>query len=199
MIPVIGIDPSLTSCGLSNGKQHELVKTVPVEETTWQNNLRRVDEIIQCIEQFIGGKQSVDIWLEGPMLNGKHSSHLYDIGWLYSEIYRRFYVTGRAVIHEVQPTVLKKFITGNGQSKKDHKPDEKRPCVVCAARDVWGITFDKDPGKDKLHAYFLVKYGRAAQCGDITHAVAKRRSSKKRKKSTPTNAKSKRSMQVRVR
>lgn len=174
---IIGIDPSLCSTGISDGTRHALIKTKPDNSTTASNNLRRSKEIVDGILAFIGKQDKVEVWIEGPMLNVQGASHLYDIGFLYCTLYNRLPFE----INEVQPTTLKKYGSGNGNTKK-----ELMPAIV---KDRFGIEFEKDSGQDKLHAFLLAKYGEAVKQGTVDYTAPLRRGLKTKLRNQKKKAK----------
>jgi len=188
--PVYGLDPSLTSFGLSDGTRHIVVKTKPNNELSQaQDLIRRTAEIIDGIWHFIEDVDDCLLVLEAPSLNTvSGGNHLYECGWLMAAIYRSFPFD----IIEVPPSSLKLFFAGNGGAGKKHSDTPKKqhyePCMDCAARDKWGKTFEKDAGRDKRDAFALYAFGVAVEAGTYTHVQSKRRGHEKAEKATRKRA-----------
>lgn len=179
-MPVIGIDPSFTSCGVSDGVSHLIVKTEPRDSDPTQADaiLRRCGEIIDGISGLILGQhkgEPVTIYIEAPAFGQQsQASHLYELGWLMRELYRMHGRFGVMKIAEVSPTELRKWATGKGLIKKDE--------MKLAVFKKFGIEFEKDPGCDKLFAYLLCKFGEAVERGDVAFKPSAKRGEKRRKK-----------------
>lgn len=164
---ILGIDPSLTATGLSDGFRHEIIGTTPiVAHTPTQGTMQRCDRIAEFAFAFMG-VDSTDghlVVIEAPMV-GPSANHLYEVGILMSALYRILLPV--AEIIEVPPSTLKKFATGKGNTPKDQ--------MALKVYKRWGIEFVNDRGADKLHAFCLYKYGVAVQSGEIAHTVSERR------------------------
>jgi hypothetical protein len=174
---VIGIDPSLSKSGISDGKRTELIATKPSDEDALGGLFHRVSSIASEYLSFINDIVPAEdtpykVYIEGPMLNAAQAHHLYEVGFLMCAITKRL---GEEHLVQVQPTTLKKFLTGDGRSPKNHKDCRKilksgkigPPCVSCGAKELHGIEFDKDAGKDKLHSWGLWKFGTAVESGKL--------------------------------
>jgi Holliday junction resolvasome RuvABC endonuclease subunit len=167
MIRVIGFDPSLTSYGLSDGERHVRIKTTPVMGSTYH----RVQHIFAEINGFVGTvpADSFLFVVEGPsygsaMMAG--ASAQFDAGYLmcrFDQLARQYGATP----HVIQPTTLKKFVTGRGNAKKAEMP--------LAVFKKWKMEFADDPGGDKLHAYCLFRLGEAMLAGKFVAPIAKPR------------------------
>ena len=174
---VWGLDPSLTSAGLSDGVNHHvLIKTVPSNDLSPLADLaRRIDYIIGEVQSLLSNTDV--LYVESAMLNGIAANHLYETGAFNITLHRLF---GDDRLRWVTPSTLKKFITGKGNAPKKHDPAKcgvgKKPmCVSCGALALHGMTFEKDAGKDKLHAWGLAAYGAAVEAGTEEYKPLARR------------------------
>lgn len=169
---VIGIDPSFTGCGISDGVRHEIISTKPAEGEDQITGLRRrCDEIVDGIARFVGDTVAPHIFIEAPMMAAPAhgGSHLFDLGWLMHDIMTCVpsVVVGGATFTLVPILAVKKFASGKGNTKKDE--------MKLAVFKKWGVEFERDPGCDKLHAFVLHKYGQAVLSGELAAPVIKRR------------------------
>lgn len=175
---IIGIDPSLSSCGVSDGEHHALVKTVPgAESVDMLADLdRRCDEVVDGIAAFINehcaATDEIVICIEAPMLSahGAGAHFLFEAGWLYHSIYS--YLGGRTVPNIVSFTrvpspTLRKWATGKGNTRKDE--------MKLKVYRKFGVEFEGDPGADKLFAFLLAKFGQAVLAGDVAFESPRRR------------------------
>jgi hypothetical protein len=169
---VIGIDPSFTACGISDGERHEIIKTIPNDAQNAVDNLRRRSiEVCEGIIDFVGDRH-VHLFIEAAMLtaHGDGAHHLYELGWLMNDIHHLVpseIVGGVFSIHEVPSATLRRWSTGNGNTAKAE--------MKLRVFRNFGVEFERDPGCDKLFAYLLARYGRALLMGEITHEAPKRR------------------------
>lgn len=168
---VIGIDPSFTACGISDGERHEIISTKPGNGSHLDELRRRCDEIVNGIVAFIGNRVSPHIYVEAPMMSvpAHGGNHLFDLGWLMNDILHVVpcEVRGGATFSLVPILAVKKFASGKGNTKKDD--------MKLAVYKKWGVEFAKDPGADKLHAFVLHKIGEAALSGEYEIAPIRRR------------------------
>jgi hypothetical protein len=166
---IIGIDPSLTSTGISNGSRHALICTKPAEEDAMTGLRRRCGEIVSGVLRFVGecGIGSAQFFIEAPMLNAKGASHLFDMGFIYRGLYDALEAEYGDCITLVPIRTAKMFIGGNGGLKKDD--------VKLAVYKRWGTEIPRDPGCDMTHAYVLHKYGEAVLNGEAVVVPIKRR------------------------
>jgi len=186
---IVGIDPSLTGCGVSDGTRHIRIETKAGLE------LRdRVAHIVSEIRLFIADGATITataftedtmtrsgfittprFFIEGPAMGSpRGASHLYEIGWLMNSL-DRFARHFGATVTLVQPATLRKFVTGKGNTPKEQL------ALKCFKR--WGIEIEDDRGFNKLEAYCLVQYGAAVLAGEIAHTeIAKRGRGGRRKK-----------------
>lgn len=145
---VIGIDPSFTGCGISDGTRYAIIKTKPGVI------IKRCREIEIEMQRFIGAEKVDIIVVEAPAFSPNRAkfgiTNLFERGYLYRGIDQLADMLGARVI-SVEPTVLKKFVCGKGNAGKIEVP--------LAVYKRWGIEFGHDPGGDMAHAFALVKYG----------------------------------------
>jgi hypothetical protein len=175
-VKVFGLDPSFTSSGFFNGKDATLIKTKKSDDPTMTQLIdaeRRVNELIASITAEISKlKKSEDfiIYCESPMLNGAQANHLFEVGCMMMLLHLMF----RNRLRLITPSTLKKYLTGKGNAPKSHDPTKcgigKKPmCVVCGAKALHSISFDKDPGLDKIHAWGLWQFGMDVQAGLVEY------------------------------
>lgn len=168
---VIGLDPSLTGFGLSDGTEHVVIATSNSE------TLRsRCATIYAGIYAFAAPRIQPQLWVvEAPMLNPKLGMHLYEVGWIMSHVYDAFdtvsYVPENQII-EVSPATLKRFVTGKGNVDKT--------AMALRAYKRWGIEIAGDKGGNLVDAYCLHRYGLAVVAGEIEHVVAAKRGQKRK-------------------
>jgi hypothetical protein len=187
---VIGIDPSFTACGVSDGEQHIVITTKPRDDQDAAANLRRrSSEIVKAINEFIGDREC-HIFIEAAMSTSRDAMHLYELGWLmndlHSDLRTQFGSTRVQMwksilsVREVPIATLRKWATGKGNAPKD--------VMKLAVYKKFGVEFDRDPGCDKLFAFLLAQYGRAVLAGDIQEVLKVRRgqgvAAKRRARST---------------
>lgn len=162
---VIGIDPSLTGFGISDGERHETYSTPATDPLAF-----RTATLAAKVIEFVPFGHEATWVIEAPSFGSV--GHLYEVGWLMCEIYRAASMM-RATVIEVSPSTLKKFASGKGNTKKDE--------MKLKVFRKWGIEFEKDPGADKLFAYCLWRYGMAMLAGEIVHTPSAPRGSKRKK------------------
>lgn len=176
MIPlVIGIDPSFTRCGVSDGERHEVIETIPGSGAQPAEIKRRCREIVDFLASFIDEREC-HVFIEGPMAASRDAMHLYELGWLMDDLHTNLPVEcpGIVAIHEVPIATLRKWATKKGNSPKDE--------MKLAVYKKFGIEFERDPGCDRLFAFLLVKYGQGVLAGTIHEVVAKGRGQGRRAK-----------------
>ena len=149
----IGLDLSLTGTGLiilQDGKiiKQKLIKSKPVGDLPL-NEVRRIRKIIEEIELIVGENSPTIAVIEGLAFMVKNATALTQLSALN-------YMT-RAMLDDynvpfviVAPTSLKKFVTGNGASKKD--------VMLIETFKRYGVTILDDNEND---AYGLAKIGEA--------------------------------------
>ncbi len=176
VVRVIGIDPSLTATGLSDGERHATITTDAVLSLP-ERCLAIKNEVLDFTYPPGEYSQHEMFVIEAPLLRavGHGGSHLYEIGWLMAYLYDLASHQGIAVL-ELPNSSLKKWAFGKGNLDKAH--------VALACYKKWGVEFANDRGVDQAHAYMLHKYGCAVAAGEITHEPSAARGSGKRAKAT---------------
>lgn len=184
---VIGIDPSFTACGLSDGISHATVAAPPAEigeeraAATRRRSNALVAEVIawtvlRANDAHSDGGQ-VAVYIEAPMLGAADANHLYELGWLMAKLDVRLRAIGIRRIVEVPAATLRKFIGLKGNAGKIEVP------VRVLKR--FGVEFDGDRGADKAFAYLLHRYGLAVESGEIEHVPTLARGQKTVRKRAP--------------
>jgi crossover junction endodeoxyribonuclease RuvC len=127
---VLGIDLSLTGTGvvcLENGQiiSQLLIKSTPNEKTTVAE-MNRIKDILDKIESSISSNIFEAVAVEGVSFASKRTVSLSQLSGLnylvrYNFIFDKWKNNLKDInkLLIVPPTVLKKFITGKGNSKKD--------------------------------------------------------------------------------
>lgn len=171
---IIGIDPSFTACGVSDGVRHAIIATKPQDNEDALFALRRRSkEVVDGILRFTGEGEHTEpgvlFFVEAPMLRAAAhgGSHLYDLGWLMNDLVNTLEAEYRATPVFVPTLTVKKFAGGKGNTKKDE--------MKLAVYKRWAVEFDRDPGCDKLHAFVLHKYGEAVVNGELQPVEIRRR------------------------
>jgi crossover junction endodeoxyribonuclease RuvC len=162
---VIGLDPSLSSFGVSDGSRHEAIRTPPGAILERTDEIRRQLEAFVDAFQFSGSRELFVI--EGPSYGSQATGgFLWDAGYLMCrvELWAR---SRRADLVVVPPATLRKFVTGKGNTPKAEMP--------LRVFKKWGLEFDADPGCDKLMAYCLHRFGLAMLAGELVHEPPKPR------------------------
>ncbi len=163
----MGLDPSVSAFGFSDGTRHETFRTSASLET-----FARVESIIAQINQLFQDaaldKKEIHVIVEGPSFGSALHGALHDAGYLMARIdlLCNWFSAPKTV---VPPATLKKFVTGKGNTPKAEMP--------LRVYKKWGIEFEDDQGCDKLFAYCLHRYGLAMLTGEIEHAAPKKRGS----------------------
>lgn len=188
---VIGIDPSISCTGVSDGAHHAVVKTSPgPEDVDAMDDLsRRSGEIIDGLAAFIDTHhrgEDVALSIEAPMLTalGGGSNHLFEMGFLFhdllfllpSEVHAHIFRTFR-----VPTSTVRKWAVGKGNIAKDD--------MKLKVFQKFGVEFDADPGADKLFAFLLAKFGAGVIAGEVEFTGGKRRGSGARAKAAIKKAK----------
>ena len=162
---VLGLDPSMSSFGVSDGQRSIRIETpagVPAAE--------RAAIIIRELIGFVhNGTTSISnrvFFIEGPSFGNAMAGALWDAGYLMARI-DLFARHCGALLYVVPPATLKKWATGKGNTPKGD--------MALRLYKKWGVEFEDDPGRDKLFAYALYRYGVAVVSGEVEHAVPKLR------------------------
>jgi Holliday junction resolvasome RuvABC endonuclease subunit len=172
---ILGLDPSLTGFGLSDGVQTTTIVTTP-DNTLRERAGMIFHGIVAFYEAAVGllGAPSDVLWVvEAPLLAPHAASNAFDVGVIHSHIWDAASATGDAVtIINVAPTTLKKFVTGSGAADKVK--------MALAVSRKWKREFKNDNETD---AYALWQYGCAVSRGEIEHIAPAKRGAKRRKAS----------------
>jgi hypothetical protein len=164
---VIGIDPSFTATGISNGTEHMTFpapKAAENEERAAATR-RRCAALADALTSWIivhapTDVRALHIFIEAPMLHAD-AGNPYDMGWLMCMLDARLRAVGVTQIVEVPSATLRKFIGLPGNAAKIEVP------VRLLRR--FGVEFAGDRGADKAFAYLLHRYGSAVVRGEVVH------------------------------
>ncbi len=181
-----GIDPSLTGFGISDGDRHEVFST-DAGSPLWARSSFLTTAVRQYVgeqtafAEYLGDQLAVMVspperhfFIEGPSFGSpRGASHLFEVGWLMCDLDRLARFMG-AQVTIVQPSTLRKFVTGKGNAPKETL------ALRCFKR--WGVEIENDRGFNKLEAYCLHRYGLAVLAGEIVHAEIAKRGAGRRKK-----------------
>jgi crossover junction endodeoxyribonuclease RuvC len=152
-VNVLGLDPSLTAFGVSDGTRHIVIATSPPSDID-----ERCDTIVRNLRGFISDcSYPLHLLYEGPSF-GSVAGFAWDHGYLTARVRMLARELG-ATFTMVPPANLKKFVTGKGNTPKAEMP--------LRVYRKWGIEFSDDRGADKLHAYCLHRYGLAVLEGEL--------------------------------
>lgn len=175
---IIGIDPSLTSTGISCGEVTSRILSKPTEGGDALLGLaERVDQIMADIDTWLLDncpiRTTYDFFIEGPSYGVTRGggSHLLEMGFFYAKFIDRIAVLPNGFI-SVQPATLKKFIGGKGNLPKDEVP--------LRVFKKWKVEFENDAGKDMAHAFALYKLGMEVRSGNISLEPVQRRGSRRK-------------------
>lgn len=175
-VRVIGVDPSVTATGISDGVRHMTIRTDANDTLR-----KRCRDLTLAVFDFVYSVQSSAhremLVIEAPMLRaiGHGGSHLYEVGWIMANLYGMAEEQNIDIL-EISNASLKKWAFGKGNLDKAH--------VALACYKKWGVEFTGDRGVDQAHAYMLHKYGYAVVSGEIEHHAAAERGSGKGAKAT---------------
>lgn len=158
LISSIGLDLSLVGTGvvlLENGKiiKQQLIKSKPVGNKP-VNEVKRIQKIVEEIEFTIGEYRPRIAVIEGLAFMARNSTALVQLSAL-NYMTRAMLMNYNIPFVIVAPTTLKKFVTGNGASKKD--------VMLIETFKRWGVTILDDNEAD---AYGLAQVGLALLGGN---------------------------------
>ena len=180
---VIGIDPSLTALGISDGVSHNILYALqPLsDEERAASTRRRTRDLAAQVADWIGERDQFDsrstrrivVYIEAPLLSsmGGGANHLYELGQLIACLYDYLEDYAERIV-EVPSSTVRKFATGKGNTPKTQ--------MALQVFKRFGIEFEKDPGCDKLFAYALHRYGLAVESGEVQHVAPLRRGAGKK-------------------
>lgn len=151
----IGIDPSLTSTGLSIWEDTRSIRPV-------LKGVPRLIEIRNELMNVIGERNIVAVAIEGYSFSSRNS-HAHSLGELGGAIRIALYERGIPWL-EVPPTVRAKFATGKGNASKSE--------VVSAISAMTGIVWSGADGADRCDAW-VIEQVLLAKLGESQHAWSK--------------------------
>lgn len=171
----IGIDPSLTACGWSDGEMHTIIATS--SQDSLRERCRQIYvRLIRLTEERRLDDQRVIWCIEAPLLishNDGAMTNLFDRGYLSSNMDDAAEAVDAEVL-TVPIATLRKFL-GKGMIPKAEVP--------LRVYKRWGVEFQGDRGVDKCFAFLLHKYGLAVDAGEIEHVPQAKRGAKRAKAS----------------
>lgn len=158
-IIAIGLDLSLTGTGvvvLNDGKivEQKLIKSKPVPDGKPIDEVLRIRGIVDTIEKIITQYIPAIAVIEGLAFMVRNATALVQLSAL-NYMIRYMLMQNNVPFVIVAPTSLKKFITGNGASKKD--------VILIELYKRWGVTILDDNEAD---AYGLSQIGLALLNGN---------------------------------
>ena len=158
-IIALGLDLSLTGTGvvvLEDGKiiSQELIKSKPVPDGKPRDEVERIREIVNKIEITVDEFSPDIAVIEGLAFMVRNATALVQLSAL-NYMTRAMLMDHNVPFIIVAPTSLKKFITGNGASKKD--------VILIELYKRWGVTILDDNEAD---AYGLSQIGLALKDGN---------------------------------
>ena len=176
---IIGIDPSLTSTGVSDGTRHMLLTTVPGEDVPpLTDTIRRVELQMHQLKAWLPSESRIHVFyvedvLKTMVMRGSTDAdgnvkatvgagHLFEMGVWFTIFHQTF-----SNYRLVTPSQLKSYVAGKGNF-----PKAKMPLAVFKR---WNIEFDSDAGLDKLHGYCLYRLGMEVENGTYELTETKRR------------------------
>jgi len=147
----IGIDLSLTGTGFVCLNKEEKICIQELIKTSSKDVMEfRINKIISQITNLINSQEEdsslFSIWIEGLSFGSRGQSMLELAGLHYS--LRLLFFQKSYVYHIIPPTVLKKYVTGKGHSKKE--------LMLLQVYKRWGIEFSDNNICD---AYSLSRLG----------------------------------------
>jgi len=154
-VNIIGIDPSLTATGivcLSDGKIVD--KKLIVSK---KKDIERLLDITNQITEFIdhGKVSKIDMNVIEGFAFGARGQSMFDLGMLSGIIRQYLYKNWQCRFLVIQPTMLKKFITGKGNCEKS--------LILKETYKRYKVDIDDDNIAD---AYGLAMVGYAKFCID---------------------------------
>lgn len=135
-IPIIGIDPSLNASGIAVLKytrdfEPEFVHKQLIKCKSKMGDVGRLIYIIDCIGDIINNYVDPHIAIEGLSFGARGKGMLQLAGLNYGI---QMFLSRKYLKHVlIPPTVMKKFVTGKGNSPKD--------IVMVKAFKKWGVEF----------------------------------------------------------
>ncbi len=132
----VGLDLSLVATGcvvLEDGKIHTklLIKTKPDVNKTHLNELKRLIQILEKIEEVISEDEITLVAIEGLAFMARNTTSLVQLSGL-NYLVRKLLYDYNIPFVIVVPTSLKRFATGKGNSPKDN--------VMMSVYKKYGVT-----------------------------------------------------------
>ena len=163
-IIAIGLDLSLTGTGvvvLNDGKiiEQKLIKSKPVPDGKPKDEVERIRGIVDGIEKIVIQHKPNIAVIEGLAFMVRNATALVQLSAL-NYMIRYMLMQNNIPFIIVAPTSLKKFITGNGASKKD--------VILIELYKRWGVTILDDNEAD---AYGLSQIGLALLEGNSKQII----------------------------
>jgi hypothetical protein len=166
-LTIVGLDPSFSSFGVVHaqnqfGSWTDISSRRFCTEPGWSPKVR-ADQLLAQIHAFIPPFHTTTSHMfvvEGPSFGSALAGALWDAGYLMRCIDELAAEFG-AALYIVPPATLKKFVTGKGNTPKAD--------MNLIVYKKWKVEFEDDPGRDKLFAYCLYRYGLALANGEIEH------------------------------
>ena len=159
MAIIIGLDLSLTATGLVIIKAYPNVHTDPIlynetiedqiliESSAKEETTPRIIKINDRITKIIVKHKPNLVVMEGPAFGVQKSSSIFTLGELAGLVKVTMYTMEQRFM-VIPPAVLKKWVTGKGNAKKD--------LMLLKVYKKFGVEFDDD---NLCDAYALAKYG----------------------------------------
>lgn len=144
----VGLDPSTSATGLVVLNRDGEVEEATEIKTKKKTDPHRFMDISNQIARYIQNDDLIMIEGFSYGSKGKGVSTQYGVGW----IIRANLVNWRFTYHEVAPSALKKFTTGNGTEKKEN--------MIIPIYNRWGFQSKSDNIRD---AYVLAQIARYSQ------------------------------------
>ena len=145
---VMGLDLSLCATGLvAVDNNWRIVEQRLITSSSKEENTPRLTKIAISIGLSVGKIKPDLIMIEGPAFGITKTISIFQLGELAGIIKRDLFMANYPFII-VPPTVLKKFVTGKGNSKKD--------LMLLSVHKKFGVDFDDD---NLCDAYVLARYG----------------------------------------
>ena len=149
MAIIIGLDLSLTATGLVivANDPDKIIDQFLIESTAKEETTPRIIKINDRITKIIVKHKPNLVVMEGPAFGVQKSSSIFTLGELAGLVKVTMYTMEQRFM-VIPPAVLKKWVTGKGNAKKD--------LMLLKVYKKFGVEFDDD---NLCDAYALAKYG----------------------------------------
>jgi crossover junction endodeoxyribonuclease RuvC len=145
---IIGLDLSLCATGISViNEKGDIIEKKLVESSAKEENTPRLTKICFTIMEIVNSYNTNLVIIEGPTFGVQKTISIFQLGELAGVVKEKLFIQNIPFII-VPPTVLKKFITGKGNSPKD--------VMMLKIYRKYGIEFENNNLAD---AYALARYG----------------------------------------